>query len=62
MATFRRRRGKSDGSLQKEKVAVTFAKGVDQVTAEKLVVPGCDDPHGERGLQQGRRGTEAKRI
>ena len=29
-----------DGSLQKEKVAVTFAKGVDQVTAEKLVVPG----------------------
>ena len=30
-----------DGSLQKEKVAVTFANGVDQVTAEKLVVPGA---------------------
>lgn len=29
-----------DGSLAKQKVAVTFAGGVDEVTAEALVVPG----------------------
>ena len=31
---------KRDGSLSKQKVAVTFQGGVDEVTAEALVVPG----------------------